>query len=212
MIAAGTAPPRAEGAVSGMRAHGAAMGMHAHGAVAGTRAHGAVRGMRANGAVSGMRANGATSWTRAAWRAFPIWMLLAMGGVIAVNAHLIVLAYTSFPGAATNADFDTSNDYNKVLSAVRRQAGLGWVVRAQSGASPVLGVTDRAGAPLSGARVSGTARAALGPAPDRDVTFRALRDGAFMLDGTLPPGQWDLLLTVERGGQVMRITRRIVAP
>lgn len=148
---------------------------------------------------------------RGGWARFPVWLLIAMGLVIAVNARFVTLALDTFPGVPAGDDFDTSNAYNRVLSAVDRQNALGWQVRVNDdGAAPLLLLTDRQGQPLAGAQVRATARRPLGADRDTTVAASETAPGRYAVAGTLAQGQWDLLLTIRRGEDEVRITRRVL--
>ncbi len=145
------------------------------------------------------------------WSHFPIWLTIAMGLVFAVNARFIYVAVTTFPGTPTMDDFDTSNDYNKVLSAVDRQNALGWQVRASDATgAPAITLTGKQGQPLAGASIEAIARRPLGNDADVSVTLAQTTPGRFELATGLRTGQWDLLLHISADGHEMRVTRRVI--
>ena len=148
---------------------------------------------------------------RGGWDRFPFWFILCMGTVMAVNARFIAIAYQSFPGAATSDDFDTSNNYNQVLEAAQKQALLGWQVGTDvAHPFPAIMLADRTGQPLTGVAVEAIARHPVGDAPDQALSIFEASPGRYQWRETLAPGQWDLLLRLTRGGQKMRIERRIL--
>ncbi len=148
---------------------------------------------------------------RSGWNLFPVWLFIAMGLVVAVNARFITLAVTTFPGAAVLDDFDTSNDYNRILSGVDRQNALGWRVKADNaGDLPAIVLTGRDGQPLPAAAVQGMARHPIGNEPDVAVTLNQTGAGRFTLATPLHQGQWDLLLQIKADGHDMRVTRRVL--
>ena len=149
---------------------------------------------------------------RTAWSRFPYWMLLAMGLVMAVNARFVTLAITTFPGAASLDDFDTSNQYNTIMSRVDQQNALGWKVRAEAGeaAAPAILIAGPDGRPLGGATVQAVARRPLGDDPDTNVALTEVAPGRYVVAVPLRQGQWDLLLHVSAGGHNMRVTRRVL--
>jgi nitrogen fixation protein FixH len=146
------------------------------------------------------------------WRHFPRYLILAMGLVVAVNVRFIVLAVATFPGAATNDDFDTSNRYNAVLEAAAAQDALGWSELASArDAVPVIDLTGPDHKPLAGATLSVQAERPLGNADALPVSFLQIAPGHFVAAGPLPErGQWDLRLQVVQGGHKVRVTRRIL--
>ncbi len=147
---------------------------------------------------------------RSMWEHFPIWMILAMGTVVAVNARLITLAVTTFPGAATSDDFDSSNSYNKVLDAAAKQQALGWRVQVRAdGGAPVISVTGRDGVPIA-AKIEGSVRRPLGDSMDQAARLVPDGHGGLVVKNILAPGQWDLLLHIAAGGGEMRVTRRVI--
>lgn len=149
--------------------------------------------------------------TRTAWSRFPVWLIVAMGFVFVVNARFIMVAFQTFPGAASSADFDTSNSYNRILSSVESQNALGWHVRADTaGAMPVIVLSGKDGAPMTTATVEGMARRPVDNEPDVAVTFTQTGPGHFILATPLRQGQWDLLLRIAQGEQQMRVTRRVL--
>jgi nitrogen fixation protein FixH len=145
------------------------------------------------------------------WNMFPVWLVIAMGTVMAVNARFVTIAFTTFPGIATADDFDTSNDYNRILSGVERQNALGWRVRAdESAAVLTIVLADRQGRPLPAATVQAVARRPLGDDPDMPVMLTETSSGRFVLGTALRGGQWDLLLHISAEGQEMRVARRVL--
>jgi nitrogen fixation protein FixH len=146
------------------------------------------------------------------WAWFPVWLVTSMGLVFLVNVYMIWTAVSSFPGAAGRDGFELSNDYGRVLRAAAGQSAMGWQVDATVGPArrPVLRVTDRTGQPLGTADVDARAERPVGPAETTALRFLPDRNGRFMADLGLRPGQWDVLLTIRAGGQMYTATRRLV--
>jgi len=150
--------------------------------------------------------------TRSAWRFFPWYVAGVMGFVMAVNFALGWLAVSSFPGLATTGGFAESNRYDRVLATAERQAALGWAVRTTlEGATPVLALADRAGAPLAGVRLQATAERPVGEAAPVPVAFHPVAPGRYQAAAALAPGAWDIDLTVSAEGGVYHTTRRLIA-
>jgi nitrogen fixation protein FixH len=146
------------------------------------------------------------------WKHFPRAMLAIMALVIAVNVRFIVLAVVTFPGQATNDDFDTSNRYNAVLEADARQSALGWTEHATvQGRLVTLDLSGLAQAPLAGAAITATADRPLGTDAAMPVDFHETSPGHFVSTvAWAHPGQWNLNLRITHGGNKARVTRRIV--
>ena len=151
--------------------------------------------------------------TVAGWRHFPRYMIAAMLLVFAVNVRFIVIAVSSFPGAASNDDFDTSNRYNAVLAAAAAQDALGWTEHLSApGRAPVLDLAGPGGA-LAGAVVTATAERPLGQSEPIALTFHEAAPAHYASSTVLPlKGQYDLRLRIVQGGHEVRVTRRVLAP
>ena len=147
-----------------------------------------------------------------AWRSFPRYMIAAMLFVVAVNVRFVWIAVSTFPGAASSDDFDTSNNYNSILSAVAVQNALGWSERAgNQGRAPLVDITGRDQKPLAGAQVTAVAERPVGVFKPVAMTFSEASPGHYIGTQALPmPGQWDIKLRIAQGGHTARVTRRIV--
>jgi nitrogen fixation protein FixH len=150
---------------------------------------------------------------RSPWRLFPWLVAAAMTVVVVVNAGMIYAALASFPGKAGNEGFELSNQYDAVLDQARHTAELGWTITAVAGKSGTAEIilTDRSGAPLTGATVAAAAERPLGERDARQLVFHENTAGRYVAGAALPlPGQWDLTLSASADGHTMAATRRIV--
>lgn len=150
---------------------------------------------------------------RSAWRWFPWAVAAALLFVVLVNGGMIWAALGTFPGIAGSDGFDLSNHYDRVLDVAARQAALGWRVQVSvdAQAHPAIALTDRAGAPLVGARIQAHAERPLGPAEVTTLTFQGTRDGQYRAAQALPAsGQWDLLISASVEGKTVSATRRVI--
>jgi nitrogen fixation protein FixH len=139
-------------------------------------------------------------------------MILAMLFVVAVNARFIYVAIATFPGAASNDDFDTSNRYNSVLAGVAAQNALGWTEQARAdGSTATIDLTGPDHRPLAGAIVTAGAERPIGTAAPLDVAFREAVPGHYVATTVFPQaGQWDLRLRIAADGHQVRVTRRVI--
>ncbi|HET8995078.1 MAG TPA: FixH family protein [Acetobacteraceae bacterium] len=157
--------------------------------------------------------HGGTPGARSSWRWFPWAITAAMLVVIGVNIGMVYAAMHSFPGAAGGDGFDLSNRYDRVIDQVQRQAALGWSLQASADAlgHPVLLLHDRAGAPLAGAVLRGTAERPVGPQDATALAFQELAPGRYVAQLPLSErGQWDLLVSATAEGHRYTTTRRIM--
>jgi nitrogen fixation protein FixH len=146
------------------------------------------------------------------WRLFPLWMIASMGLVFAVNGYMVYDAYHTFPGAAGADGFDLSNAYKRVLATAQQQAALGWQIEAEVTGEhyPVLRLTERSGAALTGAVIDAQAERPLGSVEATALAFRPIGDGRYQADTSLFSGQWDIMLSVRADGRQYNATRRVV--
>ncbi|MDR3538461.1 MAG: FixH family protein [Acetobacteraceae bacterium] len=161
----------------------------------------------------GMGAARGDKTPRSAWRWFPWAIAGCMLVVMVVNFGMVYAALHTFPGQAGSDGFDLSNHYDTVIERVQQQAALGWTLEARADAEgrPVLALTDKTGAPLTGARVDGTAERPLGAERTTHVAFQEQAPGRYVGDAKLGlPGQWDLSLVADAGGHQVVTTRRII--
>jgi nitrogen fixation protein FixH len=154
----------------------------------------------------------ATSTSTYTWKHFPRYMIAAMLVVIAVNVRFIYIAVSTFPGAASNDDFDTSNRYDAILKAAAAQDALGWTEAASAqGLTAVVDLTGPDHRPLTGAALTANAERPLGSDTFTALAFTQAAPGHYVATSALPmPGQWDLKLQVAASGHTVRVTRRIV--
>ncbi len=156
---------------------------------------------------------GATVARRSTWRWFPWAVALSLLVVIIVNVGMMWAALSTFPGTAGADGFDLSNHYDHVLDQVAQQAALGWTVQASvdAEAHPRITLTDRAGAPLEGARIQARAERPIGSAEATVLTFRISDDRTYRAVQALSrPGQWDLLISADVEGRTVNTTRRVI--
>lgn len=152
--------------------------------------------------------------THSSWRWFPLGVVAAMLGVIAVNGGLIYAALHSFPGAAGEDGFDLSNNYDRVLTASARQAALGWHVRVglDPAHHPILEVADAKGRGLAATSVQVDAERPVGPAETTKLSFHTMGQARLAAGEPLPSGQWTLYVQVVSQGQTFSTTQRLIVP
>ena len=127
-------------------------------------------------------------------------MVAFFGVVIAVNITMATLARQTFGGTVVDNSYVASQQYNGWLAAARAQDALGWAAGISLDAvrHPVLAITPAAGA---GFTASGVASHKLGRAPAIDLAFVADDAGRLVARQALPPGRWQVAITLRRAGQ-----------
>lgn len=144
-------------------------------------------------------------------------MMLAFFGVMfAVNGVFLYSAITSFPGEDVEKSYLQGLDYNSTLEARRKQAELGWTIRAgipETDASMLIVEIETAeGAPLSLLDVEATLRRSA--TADEDLllslepssTDRGRYEAS--LPGKLAPGLWDILIEARSSREDITINAR----
>ncbi len=151
-----------------------------------------------------------------AW--IPWIFIIGMGIVVAVNGGLILLARATWPGLVTDNYYAKGIDYNENLEGARRQARLGWRVRASLSKRPGGGAEigalyrNRDGTPLKGLSVRAYLIRPVSEGDDMDIALGDKGRGRYGASIEAPlPGQWDLrLVAFDKRGDVHQSVRRMV--
>lgn len=149
-------------------------------------------------------------------RAVLFWLLGFFGFVFAVNAVMVKAATSTFGGLQTPSSYKAGLMFKDEIASAERQAALHWRVdgtlsRDKAGEAVLdIAVRDAQGAAVTG--LTALARLAH-PADARlDHTVPLHRTGAGMFHGLVPsqPGQWELIVDLDRGGdRVFRSRSRV---
>jgi nitrogen fixation protein FixH len=144
------------------------------------------------------------------------WLLGFFGFVFAVNAVMVKAATSTFGGMETSSSYKAGLLFKEEIASAQRQDALHWrvdgkVTRDAKGEA-VLDVTvrDAQGSPLTG--LTAVARLAHPATAKLDHTVPLNRIGAGTFHGVAPaaPGQWELIIDLERGGdRVFRSRSRV---
>ena len=141
---------------------------------------------------------------------FTGWHMLAtivafFGVVIAVNVYMARLAIDTFGGTVVDNSYVAGQKFNDWLAEGRAEARLGWTVALSLDADrrPEVRVAAQ-GAPLTGVTATGVAEHPLGRAPDVPLAFVSTAGGVLRATTPLPPGRWQVRLTLTRDGRTMR--------
>lgn len=126
------------------------------------------------------------------------------GVVITVNLVMATFAVRTFGGVVVENSYVASQKYNGWLAEARRQEKLGWDVKLSLDADRRVLLTTN----VDGAAATGVASHPLGR--QVDVTFRFHRQGDLLVsDRPLPPGRWNVRLTVGRGGEQVQLVETL---
>jgi nitrogen fixation protein FixH len=146
-------------------------------------------------------------------------LLLLLGffaTVFAVNGVLVRAAISTFGGVETASSYKAGLQFEHEMAVAERQDALRWRVSgtlARDGAGQaVLDVAARDARGVAPTGLSATARLAH-PADerlDRAIEVRPVAAGVFHGQAAAPPGQWDLIVDLYRGGErVFRSQSRV---
>ncbi len=137
-------------------------------------------------------------------------MCAFFGVIIAVNLGLTYFALSTDTGLVVKNSYVASQDFNTRQAAAREQERLGWALSVEAG-DDVLIITalDAAGAPLTGAAMTGRIGRPVTDRQDRAVSFNEDEPGVYRLATTLSGGDWQLDVTATRpdGDRFRRIFR-----
>jgi nitrogen fixation protein FixH len=145
-------------------------------------------------------------------------MLLAFFGVvIGVNVTMMKLAISTLPGTEVDSAYSASLGYEKEIAAARDQDARHWEVdahveRANNGVAMLqLTARDKEGRPVTGLKVAGRFERPADKRADQAIELSEVGFGIYRgrLDA-VAPGQWDLVLEGDQGGQRMFLSKNRV--
>jgi nitrogen fixation protein FixH len=136
------------------------------------------------------------------------WIFVAgFAVVLAVNATMIWIGITSWPGLVTDNSYDRGLHYNRELEAAAAQTALGWQAefsaRLGEGLRGVLeaSLRDRDGRPIEDASVEARFLRPTSEGHDFTLALAPEGGGRYTAAFELPlAGLWDVRLKVVRGG------------
>ncbi len=146
-------------------------------------------------------------------RYIPWLFVLGFTIVVAVNGAMVWLAIGSFSGLYASKPRDQGLRYNEVVAAQEKRDALGW--RIDAAWRPErdrleLALSDGAGQPLTGARVTVELVRPAEKMTPIGVAMTATEGGRHAGHVALPArGNWDVDIVVERDGARFAQTRRM---
>ena len=145
-------------------------------------------------------------------------MLLGFFGVVfGVNFTLMDLAISTLPGTEVDSAYTASLGYEKEIAAAHDQTARKWQVEAHierdgsGGATLQVDARDDSGRPMTGLKFQGTLERPTDKRADLAVSLAEVGIGVYR--GSAPvvaPGQWDLVLEGDAGGQRMFMSKNRV--
>jgi nitrogen fixation protein FixH len=143
-------------------------------------------------------------------------LILFFAVVAGMNVVLIRAATTTFGGVETANAYQAGLAFNRDHAAAIAQDGRHWTVaadltRRSSEAVLSVGLRDGAGLPVTAVAVGARLAHPADARRDHRIELRERAPGQFEGTADVPPGQWDLLIDVTRGGQdLFRSKSRVV--
>jgi nitrogen fixation protein FixH len=131
-------------------------------------------------------------------RKFLYVMLGFFGVIFAANFAMAYFALSNFRGVVVDSGYVASQHFNADEAELEAQAARGWRFDVSApGASPMVAIRDRDGAPLQGLSVAATALRPLDEREDAALDMIETAPGLYAAQQTLAPGRWKLALTAE---------------
>ncbi len=151
-----------------------------------------------------------------AW--IPWIFIIGMGLVVVVNGGLVFLSQSTWSGLVTEDYYDKGIEYNKNLEGARRQARLGWRVKAtlvrgaDGGAEIGALYRNRDGTPVENLSVRAYLIRPVSEGNDIETALGEKGQGRYSIAIKTPlPGQWDLrLVAIDKEGNVHQSVERVM--
>ena len=145
------------------------------------------------------------------------WAFVAFFGVVlATNAVMLWLAFTTWTGIETENAYQKGLAYNRALAAAKAQDALGWWVELDIAAEGErtarleLMLADRHGDLIEDAQVSAAFVRPTHEGHDLELAVPHFHAGLYRAEAALPlAGVWELNLLAQSGGDTYRISRRV---
>jgi nitrogen fixation protein FixH len=145
-------------------------------------------------------------------------MLIAFfGTVIGVNVTMMKLAISTLPGTDVDSAYSASLGYEKEIMAAHDQNARRWQVdahieRGRDGTAVVqIDARDESGKPVSGLIFQGRLERPADKRADQPVALAEIGGGIYRgTTSAVSPGQWDLVLEGDAGGQRMFLSKNRV--
>ncbi|WP_395665829.1 FixH family protein [Methylocella sp.] len=141
----------------------------------------------------------------------------SFGVVFGVNGLMAYYAVSTFSGLSEESPYEHGLGYQREIDAARVQDKRGWNVSAHVARDQASGkraiearFLDRDGAPVTGLAVETTLEAPADVRLDAKLAMREVEPGVYLGLADARPGQWDLVIEADRGGEQMFRTKNRV--
>lgn len=142
-------------------------------------------------------------------------LLLFFGSDIVINTVYIMTAVKTFPGETSVTPYEDGLAYDSALQQLHDQEARGWRIAADAAPSGQIKVraVDKAGAPLSGLKVTAELIRPATEAGKRALAFHEVAPGVYAAAAGPLDGGWDLDLTLtDSKGEKALADRRLLLP
>jgi nitrogen fixation protein FixH len=137
-------------------------------------------------------------------------LIAFFGVVIAVNLVMARFAVSTFGGTVVDNSYVASQNYNRWLAAAEKQSQLGWKTTLSLDPSRrVLVRAAKAGLPITGLTLSGTATHPLGRVPSIPLSFAVSATGDYRARQSLPKGRWKVALALTRDADTLKLVEPV---
>jgi len=147
-----------------------------------------------------------------------LYCLLGFFGVVfAMNLAMVKLAIDTLPGTDVDSAYKASLAYGREIEAAHAQEARRWSVlghidrNADGDAAISVEARDANNDPLTGLSFSALLSHPADKRADRSIGLNEAAAGIYRgRAAQVPPGQWDLVIEAERGGERMFLSRNRV--
>jgi len=145
-----------------------------------------------------------------------IGLCIFFGVMFVANGFLVYYAVSTFSGGDRPNPYRSGLNYNETIAKAAQQEALGWSTTTDydlNSGRLTLRFTDANAAPVTGLSLSGTLGRPVVSHGDRSLAFREWREGVYVSDVALDPGNWVLSVESSRqegGSPVYRLKRRLI--
>src|SRR5215813_6224116 len=154
------------------------------------------------------------SGRRLTGRAVLVWLVAFFAIVFSANGVMMKFAIDTMSGTEVDSAYRASITFNAEARAARRQDERAWRVSGQAardaegGAVVRVEARDKAGVPLTGLTFSAALERPTDKHADRRIALAELQTGLYGGKAAdVAPGQWDLVLAADRGGERLFVSK-----